>query len=208
MRRLAIGIVIGLLLALILQAVCARPLPEPGHAASDSLERVHTRDSAVIAEAFHVARDTATARADAAERSHQSAARLRIRVDTLFLTDTVMAFDTLRVAYDSLERARARTFDAYRGAVETASRAYTGWMDAEGQLNQERAAWGEERDAWRATLHRAQRRKSWAAGLLADERLSPAGAWVARDVGPVTLSAQVLREAGESRGYLGAGIRF
>lgn len=205
---MALGV--GLCAGLLLSSVCRPPLPEPGHEALNSLQRAHTRDSAVTAQAFHVALDSTAARAASAERSHQSAVQLRARVDTLWLArpDTSPAFDTLAAAYDSLAVARAHTELAYRGAVEVAGIAYTGWMRAEGALSQERAAWGEERDAWRATLHRAQRRKQWAAGVLADERLSPVGGWVSRDVGPFTVSAQVVREAGATRAYLGAGVRF
>ena len=62
------------------------------------------------------------------------------------------AYDTLSAAYDSLTAAHAHLWDAYRGAVETASIAYTGWMRAEGQLSQERTEWSEEREAWRLTV--------------------------------------------------------
>jgi len=209
LKPLALGLVLGVVAALVLQAVCRPALPAPSHAGLDSLDARHTRDSSLSAQAF-----TATAaRADTLERRAgvpaTTARRLRARADTIRLTDTLVlvAYDTLAAAFDSLTASDSLMRLSMRERVLGEGQRAMRIQQLEGEVNQRRGEEEDEREGWRRTLARAQRRRQWAAGLLADERLSPAGAWVSRDLGPLTLSLQVIR-TDQTRAYLGAGIRF
>lgn len=160
-------------LALFLTRHCG-PTPDPSKPYREELARMahqHSLDSAEAAAAYEAkARQAdslgkvAASAFNNASRYHRvadSLARLPRYVPTAVVTPcdsalvlTMAERDTLRVALDTLTHAFGTLTNAYRGSVETASQAYTAWMRAEGQLSQERNVWGDEREAWRATVKR------------------------------------------------------
>lgn len=168
---LGIGAVVGLAL---LTRACG-PTPDPSGPYRAQLARMahqHSLDSAEAASAYEAKRREADSLQKQVGFAANRATRLKrwadsvARANTSYVTvipdsgDTAsymvpkVAYDSLSMAFDTLTHAIGTLTNAYRGSVEAASAAYTGWMRAEGQLSQERSTWEDERQAWRATVKR------------------------------------------------------
>jgi hypothetical protein len=150
------------------------PTPDPSKSYRDELTRLahqHTLDSAETAAAYEAKANYADSLVRVAAHAFDNASRYRKLADSLArlpryvptavvttcdsaLVLTMQERDTLRAGLDTLTHAFQTLATAYRGSVETASLAYTGWMKAEGQLSQERGVWSDEREAWKATVKR------------------------------------------------------
>lgn len=168
---LGIGAVVGLAL---LTRACG-PTPDPSGPYREQLARMahqHSLDSAEAANAYEAKRREADSLSKVAASAFQSAARyhneanrLRAERQAIYVPSDSTPCDSalvkadseaniLRESVDTLTHAIGTLTNAYRGSVEAASAAYTGWMRAEGQLSQERSTWEDERQAWRATVKR------------------------------------------------------
>lgn len=182
--RLGLLAVLGLFVTAGLVRSCGvmDPIELPNY--SDSLATLRAQYAADSA-ALRVRIRDLESRADSAVRvsrtANASASRLRRVADSLRVTRTgtladtspllldartplvaayklaVAEADTLRVGLDSSLAATARVTYAYRQSVEAAALLNSGWIRAEGQLSQERALFGEEREAWRGTVAKLKR---------------------------------------------------
>lgn len=141
-------------------------------AREDSLRREHSADSAAAADRYRVALAAAESAAAVASQRAGSASHWRRVADSLRAlrsqngndrtqsgNDSLLEQENaaLRVALDTLTDAYGSLFAAYRGTIEAASAAHTGWMQAEGQLSLERTQWSDREDAWRATVNKLKR---------------------------------------------------
>lgn len=194
-------------------------------AREDSLRREHSADSAAAADRYRVALAAAESAAAVASQRAGSASHWRRVADSLRAlrsqngndrtqsgNDSLLEQENaaLRVALDTLTDAYGSLFAAYRGTIEAASAAHTGWMQAEGQLSLERTQWEDEREAWRETVRRMKPRPKWAAGPLWEPGGAvPVGGYLSRDVGPLVVSVQATDGPGEpATARLGLGVRF
>lgn len=189
----------------------------------DSLRAAHSRDSAAAADRYRIglaAADSALRLSRIANGTAQHyrrvadslrAARIgngssQVGNDPLLIAEN----EALRTALDTLTDAYGSLFRAYRGTIEAASAAHVGWMRAEGQLSLERTQWSDREEAWRETVRRMKPRPKWSAGALWEPGGAvPVGGYVARDLGPLVLSAGATDGPGEPATVrLGLGVRF
>lgn len=189
----------------------------------DSLRAEHSRDSAAAADRYRIGLAAADSAAAVASQRAGSASHWRRVADSLRAArigndsaqsgnDPLLLSENeaLRTALDTLTDAYGSLFAAYRGTIEAASAAHTGWMRAEGQLSLERTQWDDERTAWRETVRRMKPRPKWSAGALWEPGGAvPVGGYVARDLGPLVLSVGATDGPWEpATARLGVGVRF